>query len=54
VKKVRKPRDLYLFGHLMARCTWDLAIVQVPFYDLEDAKKLHAWLGKAIKYLERK
>ncbi len=51
-KKVRKPKDLSkstfvyeMFGHIYL---FDTAL------NIKEAKGLHAWLTKAIKYLEGK
>lgn len=63
-KKPRKPQNLHV--DLGLSYGWDVEVDvelnciglsigdQFAYGDSHDAKKLHAWLGKAIAYLEAK
>lgn len=55
-KKARRPRWLKLPG--LECATEDIGSLYIMWFDgqceleLKDAKRLHAWLGRAIAYLE--
>ena len=63
MKKIRKPRDLFFNKTNRPMCMLATNFLKdskiIRFYsfpawlDLKAAKKLHAWLGRAIKYLEQ-
>lgn len=50
-KKVRRPKDL--IGGNVIISSDNRVYIQASSWDLETAKVLHAWLGRAIKYLEQ-
>ncbi len=64
MKKIRKPRKLHTFSLVRKRFidSYEVKkhflngtegiVTQNTFVNLDSAKKLHAWLGKAIIYLE--
>lgn len=54
-KKPRKPRSIFQGSMICCKCNHEAILkLSVDDADLKESKKLHAWLGKAIKYLESK
>lgn len=52
-KKIRKPRDLMDSGDCMAAITEDGIEVFSRWGSLRAFKRLRAWLGRAILFLEQ-